>query len=148
MPDRLTRTQEEIVERLRSEEKRDPFGWAVEDLLIWLDFDHAKEFLKPEATQEQWDPMEKPKPVREQMVEYMDFAWEKAKGCRGLSASRSMNHYANWLWLLGEDELAASMLDYEYYGKDNLVKVCECLGLDPKRWDDGVRVNSEEGDDA
>lgn len=55
-----------------------------------------------------------------------------------------MRHYHNWLWLLGEDELANSLLDYEHYGKPHLVKICEYLGLDSSQWDDGLRVNSEE----
>lgn len=139
----MNRTQEQIVERVRTQSQRDPFGMTGMDLLEWLDFEHAKEFLKPEVTAEQWAGREQPEPIRDQMIKYMDFAWEKANNCRGLSAGRSLNHYNNWLWLLGEDQLAESMLKYEHYGKENLRRVCEFLGLDASKWDDGVRVNSE-----
>lgn len=139
----MNRTQEQIVERLR-DDRIDPLGWASSDLLEWLDFDHAKEFLKPEVTAQSWADTEKPKSVREQMIDYMPFAWEKANDCRGLSAGRSISHYQNWLWLLGEDELAEQIRDYEYYGKDQLVRICEYLGIDSKQYDDGIRVNSED----
>jgi hypothetical protein len=139
----VIRTQKQIVERIRTNGSRDPLGMTTSDLLEWLDFSHAKEFLKSDATVESWDSLEKPKPVREQMVEYMPFAWEKANNCRGLSAGRSMSHYSNWLWLIGKDELADSLIDYEFYGKDELVRICEFLGLDAKQWDDGRRVNSD-----
>lgn len=139
----MNRTQQQIVERLRGNNERDPFGWSASDLLEWLDFEHAKEFLKPEATADKWAERDAPKPVREQMVEYMPFAWEKANNCRGLSAGRSINHYQNWLWLLGEDKLADSIGDYEFYGKPQLVQICEFLGIDHKQWDDGIRSNVE-----
>lgn len=137
----MARKPPEIVSRLRS--GRDFFGWANADLLEWLDFDHAKEFLRPEVTAEEWGKRDAPKPVWNQMVDYMPFAWDKANNCRGLSAGRSMDHYSNWLWLIGEDQLSESLSDYEYYGKDNLVRICEFLGLDPKQWDDGIRSNTE-----
>lgn len=140
----MIRTQEQIVERVRTNRERDFLGMAVGDLVEWLDSEHAKEFLKPEATEESWASSDKPKPVREQMADYMPFAWEKANNCRGISAGRSMNHYNNWLWLIGEDKFADSLLDYEYYGKDNLVRICEFLGLDAKQWDDGRRVNTDD----
>ena len=43
----------------------------------------------------------------------MPFACEKASGHRGISASRSIEHFRNWLWLLGDDELL------EFSGGDN-----------------------------
>jgi hypothetical protein len=138
----MVRTQDQIVARLRTENARDYFGWASGDLLEWLDFERAKEFLKEGVTEEQWNESRKDqKPVRQQAIDYMPFAWEKANDERGLSAGRSMNHYCNWLWLMGEDELAQSMLTYQYYGKENLIRVCEFLGLDHKQWDDGERSN-------
>lgn len=140
----MIRTQEEIVQRLRTNSTRDPLGWAVNDLMEWLKYEHAREFLQPDVTIDEWAALLAPKPVREQMIEYMPFAWEKANGCRGISASRTLGHYANWLWLLGEDQLAASLEKYEYYGKDHLVKICAFLGLDASQWDDGRRINSDE----
>lgn len=77
------------------------------------------------------------------MIEYMPFAWEKANNCRGLSAGRSLAHYTAWLWLDGDNEIWPTLEDYEYYGKDKLVEICNYLGIDSKQWDDGIRKNSE-----
>ncbi len=32
--------------------------------------------------------------------------------------------------------------DYEFYGKDNLVRICDLYGWDSSQWDDGRRVNN------
>jgi hypothetical protein len=71
----------------------------------------------------------------------MDFAWDKANNGRGISANRSIAHYQAWLWLLGVEWCDTLMDDYEFYGKPQLIRICEYLGLDPKQWDDGERVN-------
>ena len=80
------------------------------------------------------------------MKEYMEFAWEKANEFRGLSAMRSMHHYTAWTWLLGDD--FGNLLQYDYYGKDNLIRICEHYGWDHTKWDDGVRSNTEIYDDS
>lgn len=140
----MIRTQEQIVERLRSNDERDPLGFSFSDLVVWLDYEHAKEFVRPEVTAAEWAEQHgSPKPVRDQMIDYMPFAWEKANNCRGISAGRSLNHYQAWLWLLGEDGLADSLSGYQYYGKNELTRICEFLGLDAKQWDDGARVNTD-----
>jgi len=74
----------------------------------------------------------------------MPFAWEKANGCRGISASRSLRHMVAWLWLDGQDEFLEKwndLRDYEYYGKPQLIAICELYGIDWKKFDDGVRTN-------
>lgn len=73
------------------------------------------------------------------MLDYMEFAWDKANNGRGISAMRSMHHYMAWTWMLGDD--LGNLLDYQYYGKDNLVKICKHYGWDHAKWDDGVRRN-------
>ena len=83
------------------------------------------------------------KTPNEDMAEYMEFAWGKANGKRGLSAGRSMDHFSIWLWLDGEDDLAQSIRqEYEFYGKPQLVQICAYLELDPSKWDNGIRENS------
>lgn len=79
--------------------------------------------------------------ILNEMLDYMSFAFEKANNFRGISASRSMSHYSAWTWLIGDD--FGNLLDYEYYGKDNLVEICEKYGWDHSQWDDGVRLNDE-----
>jgi hypothetical protein len=78
------------------------------------------------------------------MLEYMPFAWDKANDMRGLSAGRSVQHFVGWTWLAGDDELSAWCDDnsnYQHYGKEILVRICEHYGWDWRQWDDGVRTN-------
>lgn len=79
----------------------------------------------------------------------MEFAWGKANGCRGLSAGRSLEHMQAWVWLMGDDdfwsELDASIEHaYQYYGKPQLVLICNHYGLDWSQWDDGIWRNFED----
>lgn len=90
---RHMRTQEQIKERIEAVKDQDFFGAEHGDLIDFLDFDHAKAFLKEGVTSEEW----KPKPLTEESIkheakEYLPFAWEKANNCRGLSANRSVDH--------------------------------------------------------
>lgn len=142
------RTQDEIVQKIKdSENGFDIFDIVINDSIIFLDFDHAQEFLNKEVTKEEWVEDYKEmtdEVVLEYMKDYMDFAWGKANGCRGLSAERSMMHYNNWFWLLndgGSEKIETE--DYQYYGKDVLVQICERYGWDHNQWDDGIRSNSE-----
>ena len=148
----LKRTPSEIVDMIKwlgADTLRDWMGTKRSDLVNYLAFDDAKEWLKPGTTEEQWnesrraassgiDPLVEAK-------QYLDFAWNKANGCRGLSAGRSLEHYWAWLWLAGEDEFikALKFEEYEYYGKELLTSICAYLNVDPVPLDDGNWVNSE-----
>jgi hypothetical protein len=134
------RTQDEILERIRERKDEDMLGFEWHEYVAYLDFDHAKEFLKDTATAEDRNQADI-NGLRQVMIEYMPFAWDKANNCRGISAGRSLAHYVAWLWLAGDDELLGALDDYEFYGKDELVRICEHLGLDADTWDDGVRTN-------
>lgn len=139
------RTQDEILARIEEIKRRDFLGFETDDLIGYLDFEHAKPFLKPETTPDQWQPdSTDPDEIKAQMLDYMPFAWEKANNFRGISASRSMSHYSAWMWMTGDLEKVGDLHDYEYYGKDNLAAICELYGWDSGQWDDGVRANSEE----
>jgi len=133
------RTQDEIVARIKQQQSGDFLGFEVGELIPYLDFKHAKEFLKPEATEKEWPKIDKT--PKEQMIEYMDFAWGKANDMRGISAGRSIDHYSAWLWLDGNEALSEEIQDYQYYGKPQLVIICEYLGIDHLKWDDGERTN-------
>jgi hypothetical protein len=142
------RTPQEIKEQMLHWSKSDFIGVMRSDLLEFLPYEHAKILLKEGVTAEQWNEVYKAptdETVKAKMIDYMEFAWTKANGCRGISAARSMQHYKVWTWLLGSEVYTRfhDLEDYEFYGKDNLVKLCEFLGLDAKQWDDGHRVNSE-----
>lgn len=143
------RTQEEIKARLINVKEDDVLGFE------WVEYAKALTpesleslkgtVFKKDADVSGWDPpFKSDKDIRKQCIDYMKFAWEKAKNCRGISAYRSLAHYRAWLWLLGSDNFDRITFDYEYYGKNELVQICRFLGLDPGKYDDGIRRNSEE----
>lgn len=134
------RTDAEILNRAAAIKDRDWMGTEMGDLIIRLPFNLAKPYLNETAKEEEWTvwPRDRESMLKE-MLEYMPFAWEKANNGRGLSAGRSMSHYAAWVWLAGDD--LGDFHDYEYYGKDKLVMICDHYGWDHKQWDDGERSN-------
>ena len=134
------RTDQEIIDRINARKEADFFGFELTDLLIRLPFELAKPFLNPDVKGEDWkvQPRDRDSVLKE-MLEYMPFAWGKANNCRGLSAVRSMCHYMAWVWLAGDD--LGDLTDYQYYGKDNLVKICDHYGWDSSQWDDGERTD-------
>jgi hypothetical protein len=139
------RSFEEIKEKINS---MDVFTRSMVgiDLVKYLPYEYAKEYLKPDCTEKEWtdDLAEYTKDnIIEEMKDYISFAWDKANNCRGVSACRSLMHFSNWFWLIGEDELSDYAAgDYEYYGKPQLEKITEWLGLNPKDYDDGERTNT------
>lgn len=138
------RTQDEILAKITEWKPQDFFGFKIGDLIGYLDYEHAKEFLKEDTKPEDWKPAINERDfILAEMREYMPFAWEKANGCRGLSAGRSLAHYTAWIWLLGDESNFGDLEQYEHYGKDNLRAICEHYGWDASQWDDGQRVNSE-----
>lgn len=129
----MKRTQEEIVARIQeiSNTSRDPFGFEVGNLIERLDYEHAKDFLNDGVTKDEWEAsIANLLPVRETMIDYLSFAWEKANDERGLSAYRSLAHYTSWLWLDGDDHLWKTLEHYTDYGKPQLISICNYLGVD------------------
>jgi len=136
------RTQEEIVKRFKTRKEHDMFGFETDEYLPYLDYEHIKSFLK-EGVKEGDYKQEKMTPVM-RIKDYMSFAWDKANSCRGISAGRSLQHMVAWLWLDGQDEFLKEwneLRDYEYYGKPQLIAICEKYGIDWKQYDDGARTN-------
>jgi hypothetical protein len=132
------RTDEEILQRIKDVEANDWLGTERSDLIDCLPFSAAKPFLKDEATADDWKQEARDREsVLARMLDYMPFAWDKANNERGISAGRSMSHYSAWAWLIGED--FGDLGDYEYYGKPQLVTICERFGWDASQWDDGIR---------
>ena len=144
----MKRTQQEILNRIEYVKSRDVLGFEGSDLIEFLDFENAKEYLKEEyvkkveAGSEKW---EQPNPVS-LIKEYLPFAWDKANNCRGLSAERSLCRFAAWLWMDGveEEEIKPLVEDYSYYGKPELVKISEKYGVNWKELDNGKWVKSED----
>lgn len=128
------RPQHEIVARIKriGDEPlgEDMFGFRRDALLDGLDFDHAQEFLKPEATREQWE--EAVRPIAEVAREYLTFAIGKINDHRGISADRSVQKLREYAWLLGRDDVVAAMnaADYPQYGAPKVKAFAVGMGWD------------------
>jgi hypothetical protein len=143
------RTDAEVVAEIHRVSPMDIFGFYSSELIVTLPYTLAQPFLNESATAEDYGHA-KPRDtdsIKGRVLDYMQFAWDKANDRRGLSAMRSLARMKAWLWLLGEDALAAKMDNYTYYGKPQLRAICIKYGWDWKRWDDGSWVNND-GDDG
>lgn len=114
------RTQKEIKERF--DQADDMFGTQKGDLISYMDFEVAKEYLKQdyvkqvESGDEVWVKSEDPK---KEILGYLSFAYDKAEGERGISAGRSMLHFKTWVWLESEEfynEVIDLIDNYTSYG--------------------------------
>jgi hypothetical protein len=134
------RTDDEILARIEQIKEADFFGFETGDLVVCLPFEKAKKYLIDTVKSDEWNvtPHDRDSVVKT-ITEYMEFAWDKACNGRGISAGRSMAHYNALVWLAGDD--LGDLNHYQFYGKDNLRKICDHYGLDAEHWDDGVREN-------
>jgi hypothetical protein len=125
------RTQEEILNRIKEVEKKDWMGTIRSDLVDFLEYENAKQFLKGEITPEGW--LENgftentEENIKAKMSGYLEFAFNKAENERGLSAGRSMDHYSAWIWLLDKEDHFGDVTDYHSYGIPHLYKIKEFL---------------------
>ena len=127
------RTQSEIVARMKDfsdNRYRDFFCVMRKDLIGYLDWEHAKPFLKDGITADQWREAEEWTPptrdaVLDAMAGYLPFAFDKAHHQRGISAGRSLDHFSNWIWLLGPEAMEhfGSFADYDNYGLGHLERI-------------------------
>jgi hypothetical protein len=147
------KTQDEIVDYIKKTTASGDnfFGFVTEAMIEFLDFDHAKEFLKPETDPAKW----KVRPLTEESVlgalgEYMEFAWGKVEDHRGISAERSVNKCTAWAWILRGEDIVAKIdaAPYPQYGAPKLAVICEAFGLpipdseDIQRMRGGRRCNA------
>lgn len=150
------RTFEEINNRIKEVAPDDFLGVIRSDLIAFLPWHYAKEYLSTEGddpvTPEKWgeayEAYDEPT-VRAKILDYLPFAWGKANDCRGISANRSIDHFLAWSWLLDEEfytNLQNSYDNgYELYGKPQLVLVSEYMGFDWRSEDNDCWTNSEMG---
>ena len=127
------RTQDEIVERMRGlDPVTDFLNWRREVLIGALDFEHAKEFLSPEATAEEWKDAPDAADVRAEADAYYTFALGKIRDHRGISAERSVLKLTEYAWLLGRDDVVAAMdaAEYEQYGAPKVKAFAAGMGLE------------------
>ena len=126
------RTQKEIVERIEKVKSRDFFGFQTNDLLGYLDFQHAKPYLVDEATEDDWNKQISEVSPKEQMIDYISFAYDKIANQRSLSMERTTQHYMAWLWLDGDEELVYELENMSK--KKQMKKICKYLGVDNKNY--------------
>lgn len=133
------RTQDEILARANEARDRDPLlGTEAADLAAALDREHLAQLSWIDHDQVDDLPDEDiavntPEVAHANAVSYMEFALEKANNGRGISAWRSLCHYAAWLWLCLEDadwEQFADWEDYEDYGLAHLATARRLLGME------------------
>ena len=127
------KNQEEIIKRFN--ESEDLFGTQQNDLIKFMTFENAKEFLteefvlKVENGEEKWEMKTEPK---KEILKYLDFAYDKAECQRGLSAARSMLHFKTWIWLDDEDfynEIIYHIENYTNYGIPTLDMISKRYGF-------------------
>lgn len=126
--------QETIAQRYRERTEHDMFGFETLEYLQFLDYDHAKPFIRDDIPENDWNhrPFSRDD-VLKQMKDYMPFAIEKAEGERGISANRSIMHYVAWTWLAGDEKFSQEIerefnFNYHSYGLPILKRIADHYG--------------------
>ena len=123
------KTDDQILERIDYVEKKlDPMGLSTSDLIFRLGYKAGKQFLKADVTEKEYNTQllgsKNKKDIIKEMEEYLSFAFEKATDERGISANRSLLHYQNWFWLIGDQDFADSIFkDFSNYGLEKLKEI-------------------------
>jgi hypothetical protein len=120
------KTQLEIVARLRERRERDMLGFETSEYLRGL----TKETLSQldefdPAKVGDWTPdYQTDEDVLGVAKDYVEFAYSKINGRRGISAERTVMHYVAWLWLVDSpiyDEMFRMYSEnYHAYGREIL----------------------------
>ena len=135
------KSAEKIKGKINAGFANDVFGIAFNDLIEALPFADAKEYLKDEflmkdSAEAEWESsrIKTDDDVKARMLAYLPFAWEKAEDQRGLSADRSIRHFAAWAWLIDNEfyEKIEDMYNNSYfpYGEPILAYISEKLGFE------------------
>ena len=120
------KTQDEIVKRIKERKANDFLGFEIPIYMLALDFEHAKQILKPDVTE--WEQLlTDDASVINEIKNYIPFAEDKIEDLRGISASRSILHFIAWTWLIDEafsNELQKDFdTNYKNYGKAIVAKI-------------------------
>lgn len=92
-------TQEEILGRIETIKDSDIFGEFRPMLIGFLDYEHAKPFLKDGAKEKDWE-QDGDKELREEVHRYMEDWWkQKVEDGRGISVHRGRAQMVNRLFL-------------------------------------------------
>lgn len=133
----LPHTQEDILAKIEEVASDDWLGTQREDLMIALDYQHMRPFLKEGVTEDEWGQrFVTVEDVKNHAKDYLVFAMGKADNHRGISAGRSIDHFRTWAWLTGDAAFIKAVEDADYpnYGAPILKAVA--VALDAKDvWD-------------
>jgi hypothetical protein len=123
----------EIVEKIKVLNSiEDYFGAERSELVQALPFEEAKPWLAENAEKADWTAATATDElVRTSAAEYLRFAIGKAENHRGISASRSIDHFRGWVWLSAPREIYDQFLETSYtnYGAPQLKFAATALGL-------------------
>lgn len=117
----------------------DFFGFAKEVSCYFLPYDEVKSSFideyrkKVESGETKYHQITDIEEAAQDFLDYMVFAWMKARDERGLSAIRSILKLGAWLKIMGRPDVA-EVLDKEAesrddYGKYALRTVCDMMGI-------------------
>jgi len=123
------RTQDEILARAMalSAVGSDLCDDQVNDLVVYLDFDKARQLIDGYVRWADWK-TETANPV-DVIVAHLPLAWEKANDGQDTSVIRALNHFKASLWLAGDD-VSWRDSDITNHGKPHLVRISERVGFD------------------
>ena len=129
-------TQKEVVERYKNIIESDKTGLMYEFsgkmLFPYLSFEYLRSKANKEATDKEikdfMEILTKEKILKE-ATDYLKFAWEKCNNERGISSNRSIYHYIEWFWLMGEYDFSTKIQNefdgnYHSYGA-HILKMIE-----------------------
>ena len=129
------KTKEQIKEKFIQEEKEDKIGlwWEFKGKLYFpylpLEFlkTQVKEGVSDEVIKEEIMSELTRENIIKEIKDYLPFAWGKARDGRGISASRSIDHFKVYFWILDAYD-KIDWADYEMYGKPILEQIEKYLG--------------------
>lgn len=135
-----TKSEEQILAKLKEVKGGDMFGFKVEVLLQFLPAKIVQElfgFKNPEEDMKKWEEEDREDLTEENVMklfrEYMEFAWGKAADHRGLSAGRSVEKLTMYAWIMGADELVKDIederIEYAQYGCPILAAIATKFSL-------------------
>ncbi len=135
------KTPDQIIARIHEVRAGDDamFGWQTDILIRALTFEQAKPFLIADATSDAWPDPQIEDAVRQDAIDYLDFAFGKASDHRGISASRSVDKMGAYLWMLDLDYDRFVNAGYAQYGVPQLFIAAEELGVTPPSDDEGLQ---------
>ena len=131
-------TKEEVDERHKERSPNDMFGFETDEYTPYMTIEGMRPLAKDGVTDETLKGIQMEltrELITDEIRTYMSFAMDKAKGQRGISANRSIEHYIAWTWLAGDAEFSSKIEkmhadEYHSYGIPILEEICKFYGFE------------------